>query len=221
MLGFLHSAQVHVETFDVLSRAADASVPLCHVVRADLFARVLADGEVTDDVITAVHAAIQALVDRGARVVVCTCSTLGSWAEAAPIAGGAQVLRVDRPLAERVVATGRRILVVAATAAAMQAALDLLRSVARQQQREPEIAQLSGASAWDHFLAGDHAAYALQIAELVEAQARPGDHVMLAQASMAPALLAIRRQDIDVSASPAVGVRAALAIYRDLDSPSD
>jgi hypothetical protein len=120
---------------------------------------------------------------------------------------------MDRPLAELVVASGQRILVMAATASAMQAAVDLLHGVARQQQREPELVRLSCSSAWERYLAGDLTAYAQQIAELVEAEARPGDHVMLAQASMAPARLLIRRRDIDVSASPTVGVRAALQIY--------
>ena len=211
MLAFLHTAAVHVDTFDRLAKSEDSSVALRHVVRDDLFANVLERGEVTPDVAAAVRAQVSELVDDGSRVVVCTCSTLGSWAEATPVTDGAKVLRVDRPAAEQLVATGQRVLVAAAAPSAMLAAVNLLRSVASQQRRQFAHAELSCASAWPLFLSGDHAGYARQIAELVEAFALPGDQVMLAQASMAPALSRIRRRDIYVSATPTVGVRAALA----------
>jgi hypothetical protein len=212
-LAFLHSAAVHVDTFDRLATSADPSVPLRHVVRDDLFANVLATGEVTPDVAAAVRAQVTTLVDEGARVVVCTCSTLGNWAETTPVANRAAVLRVDRPLAEQVVAGGQRILVAAATPSAMRAAVDLLRGEALRQKRPLELEELACDAAWPLFLTADHESYAAQIAELVENRALPGDQVMLAQASMAPSLPLMKRNDIQVYATPTVGVRAALASY--------
>jgi len=214
MLAFLHSAAVHVDTFDQLANNADPSVPLRHVVREDLFANVLAIGKLTPPIAAAVHAQVLQLVGEGARLVVCTCSTLGRCAETTPVTGRAAVLRVDRPLAERVVATGQRILVAAAPPSAMVAAVELLQDVASQQHRPLAHEELACDAAWPLFLAGAHSGYAKKIAALVESGARSGDQVMLAQASMAPALRLIERRDIDVSASPTVGVAEALAIYR-------
>jgi hypothetical protein len=217
MLAFIHSAVVHTDTFDQLARSTDSGVPLRHVVREDLFASVLATGQVTPDVAAAVRAQVSLLVDEGARVVVCTCSTLGSWAEATPVADRAKVMRVDRPAAEQLVATGQRVLVVAAAPSALLAAVDLLRRVANQQRCSLSHAELSCASAWPLFLSGDHLGYAAKIAEMIEAHASPGDQVLLAQASMAPAQLRIRRHDLQVTATPAVGVRAAIAAYHALE----
>lgn len=218
MLAFLHTAAVHVDTFDRLAKSEDSSVPLRHVVRDDLFANVLELGEVTANVAAAVRAQVSELVADGSRVVVCTCSTLGSWAEATPVEEPVRVLRVDRPAAEQLVEAGQRIVVVAAAPSAMLAAVNLLRSVANQQGRLLDHAELSCGTAWPLFLSGDHAGYTRQIAEQIEAFALPGDQVMLAQASMAPALPQIRRRDIHVLATPTVGVRAALAAYHALEA---
>lgn len=214
MLGLFHTGAAHVQAFEALVQAAEPGLATRHVVREDLLARAAAAGNVTDELVGAVQAEIQSLVAHGARVVLCTCSTLGSAAEATPTNGGATVLRVDRPLAEQVIDSGRRILVVTATPSAQRAALDLLRAVATERQAPLQLAELSCNSAWPQFLAGDHAGYARQVAELIETHALPGDQVMLAQASMAPALPLIGRRDIDVSVSPSIGVRAALAAYR-------
>jgi hypothetical protein len=72
--------------------------------------------------------------------------------------------------------------------------------------------ELMCGDAWERFQAGDQAGYARALAEQVEGHARPGDVVVLAQASMAPAAALIRRTDVEVLTSPDVGVRAALAL---------
>lgn len=41
MLAFLHTAQVHVETFGRLASEQDASIPIRHEVREDLLAEVM------------------------------------------------------------------------------------------------------------------------------------------------------------------------------------
>jgi hypothetical protein len=214
MLGFLHSGAVHVETFERLVQAAQPGIATQHVVREDLLARAVTAGSVTSDIATAVQAEVRALIENGARVVVCTCSTLGNAAEATPINGSATVLRVDRPLAEHLVASSQPILVVAALPSAMATAIDLLRSVARDRSTEPNLRELPCNSAWPLFLAGDLNGYAQHLADLIDQHAKPGEHIMLAQASMAPALPLIRRTDIQVSTSPTLGVRAALAAHQ-------
>lgn len=214
MLGFLHSGAVHVETFERLIQTAQPGIATQHVVREDLLACAVAAGRVTPDIATAVQTEIRALLENGARVVVCTCSTLGNAAEATPTHGRATVLRIDRPLAEQLVASSQPILVVAALPSAMATAVELLHSVARDCHTQPNLRELPGNAAWPLFLAGDLNGYAQHLAGLIDRHAKPGEHVMLAQASMAPALPLIRRTDIQVSTSPTLGVRAALAAYR-------
>ena len=220
MLGFFHTGAVHVETFESLLRASEPGVATRHVVREDLLASAVAAGEVTSAVASAVQAEILALVEQGARVVVCTCSTLGSAAEATPTHGRAHVLRVDRPLAEQLVASGRPILVVAALPSAMTTATELLHAVAGARQQALQIRELPCHGAWSSFLAGDRPGYLRQVAQQVEQHALSGEHVMLAQASMAGAVPLIQRPDVRVFTSPELGVRAALGAFQKLHQDS-
>src|SRR5689334_13127296 len=126
MLAFLHTAAVHVPTFTRLTQQVDSNILIRHDVREDLFARALADGYVTDAIAKEVQAVVKQLVTEGARVVVCTCSTLGNAAEQTPGVAGVPVLRIDRPMAEHAARRGRPVLVVAATSTAMATALILL-----------------------------------------------------------------------------------------------
>ena len=211
MLAFLHTAEVHVPNFTGVLRGLDRHVPSRHAVRDDLLARALADGRVTEGTRRDTQTEVQRLVAEGARVVLCTCSTLGSAAEATPGVPGARVIRVDRPMAERAVATGRSILLVAATPTAMASAVALLGEAARA-GRPPAVRELLCAAAWELFQAGDSSGYATAVASAVDEQARANDVVMLAQASMASAAALVGRSDVEVLTSPDVGVRAALAL---------
>ena len=213
MLGFFHSGAGHVETFEALVQAAQPGIVTRHTAREDLLASAVAAGNVTDEIAHAVQSEVRALLQEGARVVVCTCSTLGNAAEATPQDRGAAVLRVDRPLAQQLVANRRPILVVAALPAAMTTAVALLGDIASARQIPLNVRELPCYEAWPHFLAGNGVAYAEQVARAVGEQAAPGDQVMLAQASMAPALPLIQRRDIEVATTPALGIRAALAAY--------
>jgi len=212
VLSFLHTAEIHVAAFTRIARELDSDVPIRHAVRADLFARALADGGVSEETRLATRAEVLRLIGEGATVVVCTCSTLGKAAEETPHTHPVRVLRIDRPMAERAVALGRPVLVVAATSTAMASAVGLLQSAA--EGRPLEYREMLCDVAWLRFQAGDPAGYAALVAEAVEDGARTGEVVMLAQASMEPAAASIRRRDIEVLTSPRLAVRAALSERR-------
>ena len=46
--------------------------------------------------------------DRGARVVICTCSTLGPVADTASLLTARHIVRVDRPMVQRALGIGTR-----------------------------------------------------------------------------------------------------------------
>jgi hypothetical protein len=96
----------------------------------------------------------------------------------------------------------------------MATAVDLLRRVARARNAQLQLRELPCHEAWAHFLAGDGTAYAEHVANAVDRHAEPDDQVMLAQASMAPALPLIQRRDIAMATTPAPAIEAALAAYQ-------
>jgi hypothetical protein len=213
MLAFLHTAPVHVGTFDALVRELDASIRVRHDVREELLARARTIGPATDEVRSAVHSAIGDLAEEGARVVVCTCSTLGAAAATARVSG-CRVIRVDRPVVERAARSGRRVLVVAALPTALEQTRALLAEVASELALEPRVAEAPCFDAWHRFEAGDIAGYLVEVAAVLESSAVPGDFVLLAQASMAPVAHSVRMPGVEIASSPRPGVEAALAAYR-------
>ncbi len=185
MLAFLHTSRVHVETFSRLVRDADDVIPVRHEVQESLLADALAAGAITDGIRSATATVVQALANEGARVIVCTCSTLGGVAEAVRVPD-CLVMRIDRPMAEQAVASGRRILVVAALRSTFQPTGALLNQIASDAGRSIDVVEVLCERAWRLFERGDHPGYAGEIARTIEATALPGDLVLLAQASMAP-----------------------------------
>lgn len=216
MIGLLHTARGHVATFDRLARELDAGIVLRHEVRESLLAEAVATGSLAGAVETATREAVRNLVGAGALVIVCTCSTIGAVAELTPVPEGVLVMRIDRPMAEQAVASGRRIVVAAALPSTFEPTLALLEQIAAAQGRAIEVAQVHCKAAWPLFEAGDRTRYAAEIARSIETSARPSDLIMLAQASMAAAAELLGHLGIPILSSPVSGLTAAVAKYRAL-----
>jgi hypothetical protein len=208
-LAFLHTARPNVETFRRLVEAFDPSLAVTHALLESVLAGAVETGSVTDAMRLETENAIRTLADDGATIVVCTCSTIGGVAESTMIPG-VRVMRIDRPMAEQAVASGRRIVVAATLPSTLQPTMSLIRQVAEKMGREVDIAEWLCSGAWPHFERGDRDAYAQAVAESVTRAATPEDIVVLAQASMAPAAQLIRQRGIAALASPELGVRVAI-----------
>ncbi len=222
-LALLHTGEAHVGAFADLFEEILPEAMLSHLVREDLLLRAQLTGEVTPDIAAETAESLQELAGQGARLVLCTCSTLGPAVEAAAAEIAVPVLRVDRPLAEAAVAAGGRLLVVAALETTLAPTQALLKDAASRAGREVDLEVLSLPEAWEAFQSGDREGYLRQIAEAVrdaveDTGARNGtggfDAVVLAQASMAGAAEQLADLGTPVLASPRFAVERAAEIYR-------
>lgn len=211
-LAFLHTSPVHVPTFtDLLARLAPGTVAT-HIVDEALLRDAQADGHAHPAIVGRVQAAVRALADPGARVVVCTCSTVGGAAEATPTAGRFTAARIDRKMADRAVELGPRVLVLAALQSTLAPTAALIAESARRLVRPVQLRLHWVEGAWAHFEAGQREAYLRAIADAVRAVVGDADVVVLAQASMAGAASELCDLGVPVLCSPELGVRAALAL---------
>lgn len=153
-VGFLHTADAHVESFDLLMNELAPSLERQHVVRPALLQRAQLVGESDRQVRLGVCAAISAF--REPTVILCTCSTIGSIAEHCGRERDIRVLRVDRPMAELAVRSGRKIAIIAALASTLAPTRALLESVAREARVNVELVDVPCLDAWALFQAGDH-----------------------------------------------------------------
>ncbi len=212
-IGFLHTADVHTATFTALATEIAPTALTTHLVDPEL----LADAQARDGVDAELRSRIAAQLREaasGADVVVCTCSTISGTAEELGADMNVPVIRVDRPMAERAVATGPRTAVVAALASTIAPTTALLRQVAKDDGTTIHVDEHLCADAWARFDAGDQDGYLDAVAATIDAITGPVDVIVLAQASMAGAAHRATTA-VPVLSSPRLAVeRAAEAISR-------
>jgi hypothetical protein len=215
-LTFLHTSSVHIATFDQLLAEIDPGIPAKHVVDESLLQDARASGITVELAQRITQALVDAIAD-DAAVVVCTCSTIGGCAERANHGTGRPIIRVDRAMAERAVATGQRIVVVAALASTLTPTHQLIEEVANQAGKAVTILDVWCEKAWPYFEGGDQSAYLATVAACVRQAAPAGDVIVLAQASMAGAAALCADLPIPILSSPRLGLEAAIQAYRAAD----
>src|SRR5580704_10501911 len=116
MLTLFHTTASNETLFRGLLEELGPEIPSLHILAADLLERAIAQGCVTADIAADVKDRMRAALDDGARMLLCTCSTLGTCADEM---NDPRVLRVDRAMAQRAVAQGKRLLVAACVASTL------------------------------------------------------------------------------------------------------
>lgn len=210
---FLHTAPVHIATFDGLRDRFASDLAIRHVVREDLLERAIAQGGVTPAVEAAVLAALSELATGDAQILVCTCSTLGPVAESFDADAPIPVMRIDRSMADNAVMLGNHVAVCGAVSTALISTMALLQSSAKDMDRaNVTLIDHLFASAWKYFQQGDMDTYHREVARGLRGAALTADIIILAQASMHGAIAHCPEITIPIWSSPETGFRAALAL---------
>lgn len=211
-IGFLHTSPLHAATFRDLVAELLPDAQVIEVVDEIVLDQARRLGLRDVRVIGAVADRLAELID--ADVVVCTCSTIGGIAEQVGRAAGTDVVRVDRSMVERaieLVGTGhRRIAVVAALESTIEPTRALFDEVMLATGADIDVEVHVVPRAWEWFEAGDVERYLDTIAASLPTIASHVDVVVLAQASMAPA---VARIDVTVPilSSPRLAIEALRA----------
>lgn len=215
-VAFLHTAPAHVEVFeDLLGRLAP-TLKQRHDVDESLLGEARKDASISPGLRERIHAAMHTAASSGARIVVCTCSTVGGVAESAGEGRDFQSMRIDRPMAEKAVRYGPNVLVAAALNSTLEPTCNLLRDCARRARVQIKPSEKLCPEAWALFVSGDLDAYHKRIADELHHGAQGADVVVLAQASMAGAVAHCKQLTTPVLSSPRLGVEGALQRYHAL-----
>ncbi|MBT4019220.1 MAG: hypothetical protein HOE62_14805 [Alphaproteobacteria bacterium] len=191
-LVLLHTAQSNVDLFSFLLAELAPEIPTRHLMRDDLLKAAFAEGVLTDTIRQQTSDLLYAQACDNAGLVVCTCSTIGPGADDAAdksVAEGlAAVLRIDRPMAEDAVRRADHLVVAATFKTTLTPTLDLVKQAAVEAGRTVTIEPCLIADGKRLFEAGDMDGYLPAIARGLEDAAKSTELIVLAQASMAPAL---------------------------------
>lgn len=185
-VAFLHTGAVVIGP---VTEAARAVLPEATFVNYldDRIVADLADGERSASVADRLAHLAEAARDGGADVVMLTCSSISGYAASTAERAGIPVLRIDEAMADRAVATGRRIAVIATLPTTLAPTVALLRERAALAGAEPSIVDEVVDGAFAAVSGGDRPAHDRLVAAAIARLAVDADVVVLAQASMASA----------------------------------
>lgn len=214
VLAFLHTSPVHIARFEGLVQELSPGLQVHHQVDESLLADAQRLGIMDAGVVQRIETAMRTAAMTGARMVVCTCSTIGGVVEGKRDQLGFPVARIDRAMADRAVILGPRILLVAALESTLSPTSELLAESANAIGAQIEIRPLLVDNAWAYFLQGEQTAYVQSITDAIRQQVQDHaadiDVVVLAQASMAAASDELANIGKPVLSSPRLGVAKAV-----------
>ncbi|WP_077328982.1 aspartate/glutamate racemase family protein [Virgibacillus siamensis] len=121
----------------------------------------------------------------GANIVLNACSSVGEVVAEGQKQVGVPIVRIDEPMAENAIKSGRKIGVIATLETTLKPTITLLNSKSAELNREVEIFSKVAGEAYQRLIAGDKDDHDQIIAEALTKMGEEADVVVLAQASMA------------------------------------
>lgn len=207
-LCLIHTSATLVPVFAQLCKAKLPHVDTFNLVDDSLVRQIGAKGGITPDIAARVAGYIGSAASGGADFILVTCSSIGPAVEAAASSVKIPVLRVDQPMADLAVRSGRRIGVIATLPTTLNPTADLVRRCAAAAGQTIELTSFLCEGAFDALMADDAAEHdALVGAALVELSQRV-DVILLAQASMARVVdtLTPAGKRVPILASPPIAI---------------
>ncbi|MFI5131477.1 MAG: aspartate/glutamate racemase family protein [Chitinophagales bacterium] len=208
-LGLIHTSATLVPVFAELCNKYLPNVKTFNIVDDSLIKNVISCGELTPATARRVVNYAGSAQDAGADYILFTCSSIGAAVEASAALTKVPVLRVDQPMADKAVQTGKRIGVIATLPTTLQPTSDLVRRRAAIAGKEIELTSVLCEGAFDALMSGDGATHDAKVAAALKDLVRKVDVIVLAQASMARVVDALSDDDrkVPILASPPIAIQ--------------
>lgn len=207
-LALVHTSATLVPVFAQLCKAKLPNVDTFNIVDDSLVRAIGARGSLTADIARRVASYITSAESGGADFILVTCSSIGPAVEAAAPFAAVPVLRVDQPMADLAVRSGRRIGVVATLPTTLNPTTDLVRRRAEAAGKDVQITARLCEGAFAALMAGDAATHDQKVAAALRELVAQVDVIVLAQASMARVVETLAEADrrIPILASPPIAI---------------
>jgi Asp/Glu/hydantoin racemase len=204
-LGLIHTSHTLIPVFQQLCQEYLPGVKTFNIVDDSLVKNIIArNNEVTPSIYKRVADYVSSAQDSGADFILVTCSSIGAAVEAAAENSPVPVLRVDQPMADLAVQTGKRIGVIATLQTTLQPTSDLVLRRADLAGKEIELTSKVCEGAFDALMSGDAATHDTIVADALRELSKQVDVILLAQASMARVVDTLSNEDkiVPIVASP-------------------
>ncbi|MBN8686499.1 MAG: Asp/Glu/hydantoin racemase [Chitinophagales bacterium] len=215
-LGLIHTSATLVPVFAELCAKYIPHVKTFNIVDDSLIKNTIACGELTADTSRRVVNYAGSAQDAGADYILFTCSSIGPAVEAAAGLSHVPVLRVDQPMADRAVLSGKRIGVVATLSTTLNPTSDLVRRRALAAGKEIELLPVLCEGAFEALMSGDAATHDQKVGDALKKLANEVDVILLAQASMARVVDTLAEADkkVPILASPPIAMEYLATVLK-------
>jgi Asp/Glu/hydantoin racemase len=152
----------------------------------------------------------------GAQFILVTCSSMGRAVEASRALVSAKVLRVDEPMADNAVSVGKRIGVIATLPSTLEPTVELIESRASARGRPIELSATIVEGAFEAVMSGNGAKHDELVGASLREMARKVDVIVLAQASMARVVDALKPEEkpVPILSSPRLAVEHLASLLK-------
>lgn len=213
-LALIHTSATLVPVFAELCSKYLPNIKVFNIVDDSLIKNTIACGELTASTSRRVVNYAGSAEEAGADYILYTCSSIGPAVEAAAALTGVPVLRVDQPMADQAVRSGKRIGVIATLSTTLEPTSDLVRRRAIAAGKEIELKSVLCEGAFDALMSGDAATHDRKVGDALKQLVNEVDVVVLAQASMGRVVDGLDEADkkIPILASPVIAIQYLASI---------
>lgn len=215
-LGLVHNSPVLASVFNEIAARVMPEVRILHFVDESTIKNTITAGYLQKTTMRQVIRLVGSTFDAGCDAALVTCSSIGRAVEMAAELYDQPVMRVDRPMVEKAVASGHRIGVIATLSTTLEPTADLVRRVAAERGKEVEIVEHFCEGAFEAVMAGDGVTHDRIVAAGLMQNMRGVDFVILAQASMARVVATLPEEALPapVLSSPGLAMKHAAEVLR-------
>jgi len=207
-LGLIHTSATLVSVFAALCKEKLPGVEVFNIADDSLVKGIREAGSLTAQISRRVAGYLESAELAGADYIMVTCSSIGPAVEAGAKLMGVPVLRVDQPMADLAVQTGKRIGVIATLRTTLEPTADLISRRAAAAGKQIEVTARLAEGAFEALMGGDAAKHDAMVAAALKDLSKQVDVIVLAQASMARVVDTLPPEDkrVPILASPGIAV---------------
>ncbi|SMC38382.1 aspartate/glutamate racemase family protein [Pedobacter africanus] len=215
-LGLVHTSATLVPVFQQLCSQYLPDVNVFNIVDDSLIKDVIRRNELTALTARRVVDHVGSAADAGADFILVTCSSIGAAVEAAAGLTAVPVLRVDQPMADLAVKTGKKIGVIATLPTTLGPTSDLVRRRAAIAGKEIELRSKLCEGAFEALMGGNPEKHDEMVAKALMELSAEVDVIVLAQASMSRVVdgLPESARRIPILASPVLAIQHLADLFK-------
>ncbi len=177
-LGLIHTSATLVPVFAELCAKYLPHVKTFNIVDDSLIKNTIACGALTADTSRRVVNYAGSAQDAGADFILFTCSSIGRAVETAAMVTNVPVLRVDQPMADKAVQTGKRIGVIATLSTTLEPTTDLVKRRAMAAGKEIVLIPKLCEGAFEALMNGDTATHDKRVGDALRQLASEADVIL-------------------------------------------